>query len=223
MDPESPLRRLRRYNVGMGLLHAIQGIAVLALSNDFSLPVTAAFMEGPPGSAATTKDLFALPLGPGRRGVPLHVGGGAPADRRPDLGLVPGSACAGSRSYARWIEYAFSSSLMVVLIAMITGIADIAASCLGGVNASMICSAWSRSTTRARTGGHAPIHLRVHCGRHSLDRDRDLHVDAGVDGQATGLRLRDIHVALPLLQLLCGQHGLQYRRIGPWRTYLFGE
>ena len=43
------------------------------------------------------------------------------------------------RSYARWIEYSFSSSLMIVLIAMITGIADVAALvALFGVNASMI-------------------------------------------------------------------------------------
>ena len=44
-----------------------------------------------------------------------------------------------SRNYARWIEYSISSSVMVVLIAMLTGISDIAA--LGGifgVNAAMI-------------------------------------------------------------------------------------
>ena len=43
------------------------------------------------------------------------------------------------RNYARWIEYSLSSSVMIVLIAMITGISDIAALvALFGVNVSMI-------------------------------------------------------------------------------------
>ena len=44
--------RLRLYNVVMGLLHAVQGIVVVVLATDFTLPVTAAFLEGPPGTPA---------------------------------------------------------------------------------------------------------------------------------------------------------------------------
>ena len=54
MNEERDPGRLRLYNAGMGLLHAVQGVAVLLLSNDFALPVTAAFMEGPPGTPAST-------------------------------------------------------------------------------------------------------------------------------------------------------------------------
>ena len=61
---EPNLGRLRLYNAGMGVLHAVQGLAVLLLSNEFALPVTAAFMEGPPGTPASTEELFTLPLGP---------------------------------------------------------------------------------------------------------------------------------------------------------------
>jgi hypothetical protein len=58
-------RRLRRYNLAMALLHGAQGAALLALSNDFTLPVTATFMEGPPGSRPTElTTLFDLPIGP---------------------------------------------------------------------------------------------------------------------------------------------------------------
>ncbi len=42
--------RLRLYNVVIGLIHLVQGIAMLALSNDFSLPVTRSFLTGPPGT-----------------------------------------------------------------------------------------------------------------------------------------------------------------------------
>ena len=64
MDPQNSLSRLRWYNVGMGLLHAFQGIAVVALSNDFALSVTGTFMEGPPGTTGDTRELFTVPLGP---------------------------------------------------------------------------------------------------------------------------------------------------------------
>src|SRR5690606_9239487 len=46
--PESTARKLRRYNAAMGLLHAVQGIAVVALANGFTLPVVATFMTGQP-------------------------------------------------------------------------------------------------------------------------------------------------------------------------------
>ena len=41
---------LRRYNAAMGLLHAVQAVAVIALANNFTLPVNGTFLEGPPGS-----------------------------------------------------------------------------------------------------------------------------------------------------------------------------
>lgn len=58
-------RRLRLYNLAMGALHLVQGLAILALSNDFALPVHGTFMEGPPGAEpATLRHLFDLPIGP---------------------------------------------------------------------------------------------------------------------------------------------------------------
>ncbi len=44
-----------------------------------------------------------------------------------------------NKNYGRWIEYFFSSSIMIVLIAQITGISDIAALlAIFGINACMI-------------------------------------------------------------------------------------
>ena len=59
MDPEDSLGRLRWYNVGMGLLHAIQGIAVVALSNDFALPVSEAVWAAGPRSRHSDDDPLA--------------------------------------------------------------------------------------------------------------------------------------------------------------------
>lgn len=44
-----------------------------------------------------------------------------------------------NKNYGRWIEYSFSSSIMIVLIPQITGISDIAALlAIFGINACMI-------------------------------------------------------------------------------------
>jgi hypothetical protein len=132
--------RLRVYNVAMGVLHATQGVAVLALANDFALPVTATFMTGPPGfSPAEVAPLFEIRLA---WGVALFLFMSAAAHF---LTSAPGiygwyrRNLDSSRNYVRWIEYSLSSSVMVVLIAMLVGIADIAALlAIAGVNASMI-------------------------------------------------------------------------------------
>ena len=51
----------------------------------------------------------------------------------------------------RWVEYSLSASLMIVLIAGITGITDVAALvALFGVNASMILFGWLMETTNTR-------------------------------------------------------------------------
>ncbi len=39
---------LRMFNLVVGLVHLAQGVAMLSLSNAFSLPVTRSFLTGPP-------------------------------------------------------------------------------------------------------------------------------------------------------------------------------
>lgn len=53
--------RLRGYNVGMGALHLLQGILVVVLATDFTLPVNATYLLGPPGTSETeTVTVFEL-------------------------------------------------------------------------------------------------------------------------------------------------------------------
>ena len=63
------------------------------------------------------------------------------------------------RNQARWVEYSVSSSLMIVLIAQLVGIADVAAPlALFGVNASMILFAWLQERYEAPgAGGWLPF------------------------------------------------------------------
>ena len=136
-------RSLRLANAGAAVLHAVQAVAVLALSTDFALPVTASYLAGPPGTPPQDPvTLFDIPTGLAVAGFlalsafahvivctvwwPRYLA---------DLG--------GQRNAARWLEYSFSASLMIVLIAQLVGISDVAALVgLFGVNAAMILFGW---------------------------------------------------------------------------------
>jgi hypothetical protein len=222
MSDTRGLGRLRTYNLGMGLLHGAQGVAVLLLSNDFALPVTAAFMEGPPGTPASTEELFTLPLGPAVAAflflsavAHLVVAGPGWGKYRRDL--------AAHRNEQRWIEYSLSSSVMIVLIAMITGIADVAALvALFGVNAAMILFGWLQERyEEPGGGGWRPFVFGCFAGV--------------VPWLAIGIYLLGPTAEIPgfvyaifvslfvFFNSFAINQLLQYKRAGPWRDYLFGE
>ena len=55
---------IRRYNLIAGFFHLAQMFAVLALANDFTLPIVARYMAGPPGSVfADPITLLEAPIG----------------------------------------------------------------------------------------------------------------------------------------------------------------
>ncbi len=62
------------------------------------------------------------------------------------------------RNPYRWLEYSLSASIMIVLIAMLTGISDVAALiALVGVNASMIGFGWMQERYEHPGGGLSPF------------------------------------------------------------------
>lgn len=137
-------RALRRFNIVAAVVHAAQALAVVLLATDFTLPMTATYLAGPPGT--TPQDQVTLWNVPTALAVGLflalsslfHVIVASPTffGRYRD-GLRQ------DRNYFRWVEYSLSSSLMIVLIAQLVGISDVAALlALFGVNASMILFGW---------------------------------------------------------------------------------
>lgn len=131
---------LRRFNLALAVLHAAQAAIILALSQDVTLPVLSSYLEGPPGSDAPRGEaaLFDLPVAPAVAAFLLlaavdHAIVGGPARGWYEANLARG------RNMARWWEYSVSASLMVVLIAMLSGVADVVALlALFGVNAATI-------------------------------------------------------------------------------------
>ena len=219
-------RRLRVYNLVMTLLHGAQGVALLVLSNDFSLPVTATFMEGPPGSGAPAlTTLFDLPIGPTVAAFVLFSAAAHAILVLPGVFEWYRRNLERGRNDARWIEYSVSASIMIVLIAMLTGIGDIAALvALFGVNASMIFFGLAQEhSARPGEGSLLPFWLGSIAGAVPWIAIAIYVVSPGTSADPPGF-VYGIFVSLFLFfNVFALNMWLQYRRIGPWRDYLFGE
>lgn len=125
------LGKLRRFNAIMGLLHLIQGVFMILVSNDTTYPIFtnylgAEFADGTIRLVPDAQLLFNVPFGPAVAMFLLisAVAHGYLATLgferyKRDLrnGMNP----------VRFYEYALSSSLMIVLIGMLTGIWDLGA------------------------------------------------------------------------------------------------
>ena len=223
---ERRLGRLRFWNIGVGLVLAVEAVAIALLTNGFTLPVTATYMSGPPGTPAELTTLFDVPLG---WGIFAFVAISALAlftIASPGVFSWYKRNLLQDRNYGRWIEYFLSSSLMIVLISMITGVSDIAALiAIFGVNASMIL--FGLLMEKYETPGK-PSWLSFWFG--SFAGIIPWIVVAisvltpGVDGPAPPGFVYGIVISLFLFfNVFAINMWLQYHKVGKWREYLFGE
>jgi hypothetical protein len=218
------LAGLRRWNLGLTVLHLVQAIAIVVLASDFAITVTSSFPAGPPGTDVPPPDaLFDV-----RIGVAIAV----------FLGLAALdhllTATVGRPTYERdlrrginrfrWVEYSFSATLMVLLIAFYFGITGITAViAIVGANVAMILFGWvqelmnppGRSTTTM-----LPFWFGTLVGLAPWAAMTVKLVGADeIPGFVIG-----IYVSLFLFFMSFGlNQWLQYRGVGPWRDYAYGE
>jgi hypothetical protein len=210
----------------MGCLHLGQGALILALSNDFALPVHATFMEGPPGAAPPELDgLFDLRIGPA---VAAFVFISAVAHFM--LVSPPGfqwyrRMLQQGHNDARWIEYSLSASIMVVLIAMLTGIGDVAALIgLFGVNASMIFFGLVQEHyAEPGSGRLLPFWMGSIAGVVPWLAIAIYFVSPGSAADPPGFVYGIFFSLFAFFNVFAINMWLQYKQIGPWKNYLFGE
>lgn len=229
-EVDAAANRLRLYNIVIGLVHLAQGIAMLALSNDFALPVTRAFLTGPPGTDPAQEPWFTVALGPA---VALflflaaldHLLMAAPGINRWYNVML-----ANERNDARWIEYSVSASLMIVLIAMITGVSDIGALiAIAGVNACMLFFGLLQERfSQPSTGNVNWMPYIYGCFAGAVPWAIIVLQIASAEARATGEGVPTfVYVIIVSLFLAFNSFAvnmvLQYRRVGPWRNYVFGE
>ncbi len=220
-------RRLRIWNGSLALLHAAQAVVILVLSNSFTLPVTLSFLEGPPGTKPGTNNIYDLRIGPMVAIFLLLAALDHALVAAPRIHRWYERNLAIERSPARWLEYSFSASLMIVLIAMLTGISDLAALiALFGVNAAMIM--FGAAMERANRSGRPVIWLPFVFG--SIAGAVPwiaIAIQIGYSQNQTGNVPGFVFAIFVSLFILFNSFAvnmlLQYKRVGPWRDYLFGE
>ena len=125
VKPITP-QRLRKFNIIAGFLHLAQGIAVLALSKDLMLPISGSFLRFNSVSQSlepTTKVLFntSLPL---LITIFLFLSAIAHFTIATIYNKQYTAQLSRGMNIARWFEYSLSASVMIVGIALLVGIYD---------------------------------------------------------------------------------------------------
>jgi hypothetical protein len=225
--PPDRRRTLRRDNTVAAVLHAVQALVVLLLATDFALPVTASYLQGPPGTSPQEPvTLFDIPTGLAVAGflalsALAHLIVGTVWWRRYLFDL------ARHRNPARWVEYAFSSSLMIVLIAQLVGILDVAALiAIFGVNASMILFGWLQEKYEAPgERGWLPFIFGCIAGIVPWLAILVYVVAPGSEANVSppGFVYGILISLFVLFNIFALNQWLQYRARGRWRDYLLGE
>lgn len=117
---------LRRLNIIAGFLHLGQGIAVVALSKDFTLPISGNFLQFNTATQSlepTSKVLFDLSL-PLLIAIFLFLSAAAHFIIATVYNKQYNAQIAKGINVARWIEYSLSASVMIVAISLLVGIYD---------------------------------------------------------------------------------------------------
>jgi hypothetical protein len=128
---------------------------------------------------------------------------------------------------ARWAEYSLSATIMVLLIAMLTGISDIAALIgIAGANVAMILFGhlMERANDRVRPVDWLPFLYGCVAGIVpwiAIATQIVLSVDRG-DGPPTFVYVIFFSLFALFFSFAVNQW-LQYEKVGAWRDYLVGE
>lgn len=120
------IKKLRKLNIIAGFLHLGQAIAVLALSKDFTLPISGNFLSFSPATQSlepATEVLFNLSL-PLLIAIFLFLSSIAHFIIATVYNKKYTAQLARGMNTARWIEYSLSASVMIVAIALLVGVYD---------------------------------------------------------------------------------------------------
>jgi len=218
------LAGLRRWNRALTLLHLAQAAAVVLLAGSFAITVTSSVPEGPPGTAAVAPEpLFDVPIGWAIAGFLLlaaldHLLTGTVARRTYERDLQRGI------NRFRWVEYSVSATLMVILIGFYSGITSInAVIAVAGANAGMILFGWLQELMNP-PGRRSTTMLPFWFGT-IVGLTPWISIAFNVAGSETvpGFVYGIVVVQAVLFFSFGLNQWLQYRGVGRWADYAYGE
>jgi hypothetical protein len=231
ITPEARFTGLRRFNLVMGFLHLIQGVFMWVVSNDTTYPVFTNFLNFNTSTftlAPMAKLFYKLPLGPA---VAIFLLISAIAHfylaTRGYEGYV--SNLKQGKNPIRFYEYALSSSLMIVLIGMLAGVWDLGAILvMFGLNAMMnLFGLLMESLNQGKTkldwkpftfGSIAGIIPWLVVFIYFFGS-----VSSGGEAKPPAFVYAIIPTLFVFFNTFAVNMYLQYKKIGPWKDYLYGE
>lgn len=231
--PDQYISRLRGYNVLAGFLHLIQAAGLTyvltLLENQILFPVIIDYPTGPPGVPVPPErvELFDINIGAGVVAFLLlsalfHFLISSPMFfSRYREGLKQ------NHNYFRWVEYSLSSSIMIWLIAQLTGVSDFAALVgIFAVNASMIFfGALQEKYETPGNGKGLPFIFGSMTGIVPWLIIIVYTIQPGGENAAEipGFVYGIIVALFLFFNTFAFNQAFQYRKVGPWKNYLFGE
>jgi hypothetical protein len=230
MENENKYRGLRRFNLVMGFMHLVQGILMIVLSNDKAYPIYTSFLKFDLSKMTLVPDLklaYELRFGPAVAvfllisavahfflatiGYKLYV-------NNLRKGMNP----------VRFYEYALSSSVMIVLIGMLVGIYDLGSIILiFGINAMMNLfgimmelhnqhtqkTNWSAFIYGSVAGIFPWIVIVIYF----------IGSITGEGGEPPAFVYAIIPTLFVFFNIFAVNMVLQYKKVGKWKDYLYGE
>jgi len=213
----------------------VQALAILAISFAKSPVVTAPVVSSYLTFDAATKTLvpaqralFDLPIGPAVAlffllSAVAHFVVAFPARRWYERSLARG------QNPARWIEYALSSSVMIVVIATLSGIQEIGTLvAIFGINAAMNLFGWSMEAANEGRTRTQWLHYVFGCIAGAVPWiviTIALWTAATEPGAAPipGFVIAIFVTLFISFNVFAINMVLQYRKVGRWSDYLYGE
>ncbi|MGK5447712.1 heliorhodopsin HeR [Streptomyces radiopugnans] len=218
------LAGLRAWNLGLTLLHLVQAAAVVLLAGDFSITVTSSVPEGPPGTEAPAPEaLFDVPIG---WAVAVFLALAA-LDHLLTATVFRGTYERDLRrgiNRFRWLEYALSATLMVLLIGFYSGITGVnAVITVAGANVGMILFGWVEEMMNP-PGRAATTMLPFWFGTLvGVTPWISIAYNIVAAGTVPGFVYGIVLVQAALFFSFGLNQWLQYREVGRWSDYAYGE
>ena len=221
---EARLAGLRRWNLGLTLVHLAQSALIVFLAGEFAIAVTSSFPEGPPGTPPPAPEtLFDVRIG---WAVAVFLALAA-IDHLLTATVSRGAYERDLRrgiNRFRWIEYSFSATLMIILIGFYSGITSInAVIAVAGANVGMILFGWLQE--RMNPPGRTSTTMLAFWFGAIVGFAPWISIGVNIAGSETvpGFVYGIVIAQFIFFSSFGVNQWLQYRGVGRWGEYAFGE
>lgn len=227
---ERTFKGLRNFNLFMAFLHLIQGILMIALSNNKTYPVFTNYLSFDMQTFSLKTNptlLYALRFGPAVAAFLLisavaHFYLSTVGYKKYVENLKKGM------NPIRFYEYALSSSLMIVLIGMLVGVWDLGTMiALFGVNAAMNLFGIMMELHNQKTERVNWTAFIYGCFAGIIPWIVIFMYFLGAINSSGAKPPAFVYAIIPTIfvffNIFALNMFLQYKKVGPWKNYLFGE